>query len=145
MASGEISDPGELGDQVFAPSCRRCLGIMDKLFPAPALDNRFALVVQLIADTVAEHGYAEMWQVPGDHQAELRKRVRAAVRERTGHGLQTLVHDSLVGFICEPIHQEHAGEQARAAARAMNSLVTGEPVESLPTPWRLSWDTWATG
>jgi hypothetical protein len=144
MAGGEGGHADEIGPQTAAPSCRRCLAIMDKLFPVPELDDRFALVVQLIADTVAEHGYAEMWQVPGDHQAEIRKRVRSAVRQRTGHGLQTLVHESLVLFICEPIHQEHADERARAAAQAMDSLITGEPVEPLPTPWRLSWDSWAT-
>jgi hypothetical protein len=145
MADGDGVDPDDFNEPAFAPSCRRCLAIMDKLFPGPDLNERFALVVQVITDTVAEHGHAEMWHVPGDQQAALRKQVRSAVRQRTGHGIQTLVHESMVVFICKPIHQQHADEQARAAAQAMNSILAGEPATSLPTPWRLSWDTWAAG
>jgi hypothetical protein len=29
---------------------------MDKLFPEPVPDGRFPLIVQIITDTVAEHG-----------------------------------------------------------------------------------------
>jgi hypothetical protein len=144
MAGNEGGDADESGDEAFAPTCRRCLAIMDKLFPEPVLDDRFALIVQIITDTVAEHGYAEMRNVPGDQQAALRNQVRSAVRQRTGHGLQTVVHESMVIFICEPISQEHAAEHARAAAEAINSVLTGQPATPMPTPWRLSWDTWAT-
>ncbi len=142
MAGDEVRDADEPGDEAFAPTCRRCLAIMDKLFPEPVLDDRFALIVQIITDTVAEHGYAEMHNVPGDQHAALRKQVRSAVRQRTGHGLQTLVHESMVIFICEPISQQHAAERDRAAAEAKNSVLTGEPTR-MPAPWRLSWDTWA--
>lgn len=74
---------GEAG--AAAPSCRSCLALMDKLFPAPELDDWFDLAVQAIAGTVAEHRYAEMRDVPGDQQAALRKQVRSAVRKCTGH------------------------------------------------------------
>lgn len=143
MAGGEDGNAEDFGEEASAPSCRRCLAIMDKLFPEPVLDDRFALIVQVITDTVVEHGYAEIQNVPGDQQAALRKQVRSAMRQRTGHGIQTLVHESMVVFICEPIGQQHAAERARAAAKAMSSILTGEPVTPMPTPWRLSWDTWA--
>ena len=94
---------------------------MDKIFPEPVLDDRFALIVQIITDTVAEHGYAEMRNVPGDQQTALRKQVRSAVRQRTGHGLQTPVHESMVRFICEPISQQHTAEHARTAADAIRA------------------------
>ena len=86
MAGDEGEDAGESGDEACAPTCRRCLAIMDKFFPEPVLHDRFALIVQIITHTVAEHGYAEMRNVPGDQQAALRKQVRSAVRQRTGHG-----------------------------------------------------------
>lgn len=140
MAAGDGAD----ADDAFAPSCRRCLAAMDKLFPEPVLDDRFALIVQVVTDTVAEHGYSEMWSVPGDQQAALRRQVRASVRQRTGHGLKTLVHESMVVFICEPISEQHVAERGRAAVAAMNSFLTGEPAMPMPTPWRLSWETWAT-
>jgi hypothetical protein len=141
MVSGEEADAGA----AFAPSCRRCLALMDKLFPEPKPDDRLELVVQIIADTVVEHGYAEMWNVPGDQQAVLRKKARAALRQRTGYGIQTLVHGTMVVFVCEPISEQHRAERAHEAAEVMNSVLTGEPAPSLPTPWRLSWDTWAAG
>lgn len=64
MASGEDSEDEQA---VFAPTCRRCLALMDKLFPQPALDSRFPLTVQIVTDTVIEHGTAEIFGVPGDH------------------------------------------------------------------------------
>ena len=130
-------------DEASSPSCRRCLALMDALFPEPQLDDRFGLVVQVITDTVVEHGYAEMRNVPGDHHAALRKRVRSAVKEQTGYGIQTIIHESMVIFVCEPIHQQHAKERGHAAAQAVHDVLTGKPSQPLPTPWRLSWDTWA--
>ena len=135
------------GEDVTSPTCRRCLALMDKLFPEPGLDNRFPLVVQLVTDTVLEYGTAEILGVPGDHQAALRGEVRAAVRKRTGHGMETYAHESMVVFVCRPIYDQHADEHARMAAEAMNrvaaKLLGGEPVTAMPSPMRLSWDAWA--
>jgi hypothetical protein len=145
MASGEDSEDDVA---VFAPTCRRCLALMDKLFPDPALDPRFPLVVQVVTDTVVEHGTAEILGVPGDHQAALRGKVRSAVRKRTGHGLRTYAHENMVIFVCQPIYDQHAEEHARFAADAMNraaaKLLSGEPVAPMPSPMRLSWGAWAT-
>jgi hypothetical protein len=98
MADDEAGGAHEPSDQAAAPTCRRCLAIMDKLFTEPVPDGRFPLIVQIITDTVAEHGYAEKRNVPGDQQSALRKQVRSALRQRTGHRLHTLVsreHDRL--------------------------------------------------
>jgi hypothetical protein len=122
-----------------SPSCRSCLALMDKLFPAPELDDRFDLAVQAIAGTVAEHWYAEMRDVLGDQQAALRKQVRSAVKKCTGHPVQTLAHGSLLVFVCEPIHQQHAAERERRIAQSFGSALTGQPAQTMPTPWRLSW------
>lgn len=111
----------------------------------PQLDDRFDLAVQAIAGTVAEHRYSEMWDVPGDQQAALRKQVRSAVKKRTGHPTRTLARESLLVFVCEPIHQQHATERARASAQAASSVLTGQPAQPLPTPWRLSWDSCKAG
>jgi len=131
------------GDDPSAPSCRRCLALMDKLFPEPQLDDRFDLAVQALTGTVAEHGYAEMWNVPGDQQAALRKQVRSAVKKRTGHPTQTLARGSLLVFVCEPIHQQHAAERERRIAQSFGGVLAGQPAQPLPTPWRLSWDACA--
>jgi hypothetical protein len=62
----EADRDGEEGEASSVPSCRRCLALMDKLFPAPELDGRFRLVVQVVTDTVLEFGHAELRGVPGD-------------------------------------------------------------------------------
>jgi hypothetical protein len=145
MASGEDNEDGEA---VFAPTCRHCLAIMDKLFPHPELNPAFPLVVQVVTDTVIEHGTAEILGVPGDHQAALRKEVRAAVRKRTGHGMETYAHETMVIFVCQPIYDQHELEHARFAAEAMDKvaskLLKGEPVEPMQSPTRLFWATWAS-
>jgi hypothetical protein len=126
----------------YAPSCRRCLALLDKLFPAPKLNDRFPLISQIIADTVVEHGTAEILDVPGDQQAALRKEVRAQVRKRTGYGLATHAHESMVIFVCDPIFDLHADEHMRRAAEATDASFTGKLV-SHQSPTRLSWRTWA--
>jgi hypothetical protein len=143
MAGCEDETAGDPGEEGLPPSCRRCLSLIDRLFPEPVRDSSFGLIVQVLTDTVAEHGYAEMSHVPGDQQAALRNQVRSEVRRRTGHGTRTLVHESMVVFICEPIYQLRADKRGREAAEAINNIFTGQPAEPLPTPWRLSWDTWA--
>lgn len=80
---GGDRDTEEEGEARYAPSCRRCLALLDTLFPAPKLDDRFPLIVRIIADTVLEHGTAEILDVPGDHQAALRREVRTEVKKRT--------------------------------------------------------------
>jgi hypothetical protein len=146
MASGEGGPVEELDDEeAFAPTCRRCLALMDRLFPEPRRDDRFPLVARLVSDLVMEHGYAEVRHVPGDQQAALRKHVRLAIRRLTGHSTQTFVHESMIIFVCEPIHKLHEKENMRDAAEAMNRVLTGEPVQLEERAWRLSWDTWNMG
>jgi hypothetical protein len=146
MAGISLWDGEDLDEEdASAPSCRRCLALMDKLFPEPELDDRFGLALQAITGTVAEHGYAEMWNVPGDQQAALRKQVRSAVKKRTGHGTQTLARGSLLVFVCESIHQQHVAEREHAIAEATSNVLTGQAAQPLPTPWRLSWDACEAG
>lgn len=141
MAGGDANED----EATAAPSCRRCLALMDKLFPAPELDERFPLVVQLVADAVAEHGYAEIGAVPGDHQAALRSRVRTEIRRRTGYGCRTFAHESMVIFVCDPIHAQREAEMTQLAREVMGDLLDGVPARRVRRPWQLSWETWATG
>ena len=135
-------DGQEEGEARYAPSCRRCLALLDKLFPAPELNDRFPLIVRIVADTVLEHGTAEILGVPGDQQAALRKEVRAEVKRRTGYGLTTHAHESMVIFVCDPIYDLHADEHMRRGAEAVDAFFSGKPVPHQP-PTRLSWRTWA--
>ncbi|MGH3164484.1 MAG: hypothetical protein ACRDN0_01150 [Trebonia sp.] len=141
MAGGDADED----EATAAPSCRRCLALMDRFFPAPELDDRFPLVVHLLADTVTDHGYAEIRAVPGDHQSALRGQVRAEVRRRTGYGCRTYAHESMVIFVCEPIHAQREAELSELAREAAGDVLEGVPSGRGRRPWQLSWDTWAIG
>jgi len=142
MASGEDTQDT---DAVFAPTCRRCLALMDKLFPRPPMHPSFPIVVQVIADTLCEYGAADIFGVPGDQQAALRREVRAAVRKRAGFHTRTYAHESMVIFVCQAIYDQHADAYSREAAEAMSRFLTGEPAEPMSSPMRLRWDAWAVG
>ncbi len=133
---------GEEGEASDAPSCRRCLALLDRLFPAPKLNEQFPLIVQVITDNVLEYGTAEILDVPGDQQAALRREVRAEVKKRAGYGLTTHAHESMVIFVCDPIYDLHADEHMRRGAAAVDAVLTGKPIPPQP-PTRLSWSTWA--
>jgi hypothetical protein len=68
--------------------------------------------------------------------------VRAEVKKRTGYGLTTHAHESMVIFVCDPIYDLHADEHMRRGAEAVDAFLTGKPVPHQP-PTRLSWRTWA--
>lgn len=85
MVGGDGGALSEHREPAFAPTCRRCLTLMDRLFPAPAVDQRVPVVAQLVFGAVRTHGYAEVRGVPGDQLAVLRKEVRSLIRQRTGH------------------------------------------------------------
>ena len=135
-------DDEQDGEAAYVPSCRRCLALLDRLFPAPPLNERFPLIVQIIADAIVEHGTAEMLGVPGDQQAALRREVRTEIKQRTGFGLTTHAHESMVIFVCDPIYQRHAEEHSRRTAETMNAISDGDPLPE-PPPTRLSWGAWA--
>jgi hypothetical protein len=147
MIAGEGGPFDDWSDEVaFAPSCRRCLSVMDKLFPAPKPDERLALVAQLVADAVQEHGHAEIRDVPGDQQDAVRKAVRTLVRQRTGESCHSYAHENLVLFASEAIDAEHAQENMHAAAEAIDRALTGADTTPAHEPaWRVWWETWAVG
>jgi hypothetical protein len=90
--------------------------------PPPAVHPSLPLIVRLVGDTVAEHGYAELHGVPGDQQTELRRQIRTTVRKHTGHSCQTLVQDSMVVVLCQPIADLHREQRLRGAEQRLNDI-----------------------
>lgn len=64
MVGGDGGTLSRYREPAFAPTCRRCLVLMDRLFPAPAVDGRVPIVAQVVCDVVCEHGYAEDGRYP---------------------------------------------------------------------------------
>jgi hypothetical protein len=132
-------------EPVFAPTCKRCLTLLDRMFPPPSVHPRLPMIAQIVADSVATRGYAEVCEVPGDQQTELRRQIRFLVRQKTAHGCQTLVHDSMVFVVCQPIAESRREEHMHEVAQRLQELWSGESIAPAPDPeWRHYWSTWAT-
>lgn len=143
MVGGDGGDVSGYGEVAFAPTCRRCLTLLDRYFPKPAADPRLPLVAQLAADIVVDQrGFAEIHGVPGDQQEELRKAVRALVRQRTGHPVRTHVFRGTVHVICQAIYDEHADEDQREIAEAMDAFLAGKSRPAREQNWVISWSAW---
>ncbi|OHV54012.1 hypothetical protein CcI156_03450 [Frankia sp. CcI156] len=144
MVGGEGGPLREDGRVAFAPTCRRCLTLIDRFYPTPRADRRLSLVAQLAADVVCEQGFAEVRSVPGDQQAELRKRIRKLVRARTGHGSKTFSLETTIYVECREIYDQHASEHSRVAMEALNQFLTagGEALSRRPADWVVSWEAW---
>jgi hypothetical protein len=147
MVGGDGGSLSRYREVAFAPSCRRCLTLMDQHFPQPPAHDRLGLVAQVAADLVYEYGYAEIHHVPGDQQAALRKAIRALVRKQSGHGSTTTIHNASVHVSCDAIYEQRRDEDVRAAAEIVSQVLLGdgEPQPAPKPEWRISWDTWASG
>ncbi|MFE9204870.1 hypothetical protein [Micromonospora sp. NPDC007230] len=120
--------------------------LMDRLFPAPAVDRRVPVGAPVVCDVVREHGYAEVREVPGDQLAVLRKEIRSLIRQQTGHAAQTVVHGDLLLVVCDPLRD--AGAEMRAAAETVGAMLFGDqplPATRLKRPWVVSWTAWDLG
>lgn len=133
-------DPDETA---FAPTCRRCMTSMDKLFPAPTPDPRLPLVGRMVADLIIEHGFAEIYHVPGDQLESLRKLIRKLVRAETGHPIETHHFGDVLYLACDPIYKTHALEYQREAVEALSNYLHGDGIPREPKA-RVSWTTWST-
>ncbi len=117
---------------------------MDKLFPVPAEDPRLALVAQLAADVIGEHGFCEVHDVPGDQQLALRKAIRANIKANSGHRTETTVIDATLHIHCEAIYAEHAHEYSRMAGEAILAFLASQdgPLPPQMSQCHISWTAW---
>jgi hypothetical protein len=143
MVGGDGGAVGRHGEVSFAPTCRRCLTLIDRYFPKSTPDARLDLVAELAADAVITHrGFAEIHGVPGDQQDELRRKVRTLIRRRTGHSARTYSADGILFVECEAIYRRLADQGDREAAEAIRAAFAGEPLPRRERDWVISWGTW---
>jgi hypothetical protein len=143
MVGGDGGAIGRYGEVAFAPTCRRCLTLIDRHFPKPAPDDRLALVAQIAADLVIDrHGFAEIHGVPGDQQDQLRKAVRTLIRKRTNYAVRTHLINGVVYIECQAAYDQRADRHGREAVEAISAALAGEPVPQRERDWVISWSTW---
>lgn len=143
MVGGDGGAVGRHGEVAFAPTCRRCLTLIDRHFPKPSPEPRLALVAQVVADVVVDQrGFAEIHGVPGDQQEELRKTVRKLIRQRTGHQVRTHSFNGVLHIECQAIYDQRAKLYMREAADAMAAVLEGKSPPRVNRDWVVSWEAW---
>jgi hypothetical protein len=70
---------------------------------------------------------------------------RALIRQRTGHPVRTHVFNGSVHVICQAIYDEHADEDQREIAAAMDAFLAGKPRPERERNWVISWSAWDVG
>ena len=134
---------GDSTGEDAAPTCRRCLSILDHWFPAPVTDDRIGLLAVMIGRAVHEYGTAEVVGVPGDQTAALRRAARDELKQRFGYSAKTYVIDDHIMIssndTTEALHAE--------AARQFHQAISSDDGDTAPiddSAWRFHWSTWST-
>jgi hypothetical protein len=123
-----------------APTCRRCLAIIDRWFPPPVADDRIALLAVKIGQAVHDYGTAEVVGVPGDQTAALRRAARDELKHRFGYTARTYLINDLVVIsssnTTEQLHRQAAEQFHRALGEDDDNTA---PIDD--TDWRFHWQT----
>jgi hypothetical protein len=130
-------------DEDTAPTCRRCLSILDRWFPAPVADDRIGLLAVMIGRAVHEYGTAEVVGVPGDQIAALRRAARGELKQRFGYSAKTYVIDDHVVISSNDTTEALRAEVARQFRQAFSSD-DGDTAPIDDSGWRFHWRTWST-
>ncbi len=122
---------------VVAPTCKRCLRILDKQFPPPPPDQRLDGNVMRAVEELEQWGCLHVWGVPGEQIEVFRKSLRAQARLR-GWRFQSSVFDGQLVVSCpnalSPERDEFVTRESMERMRRMNSD------QELPPPsWRFAW------
>ena len=124
-------------DAVLAPSCKRCLAILDKQFAEPAPAERLGWNVIRAIEQLQECGCVHVVGVPADQAELLRKRLRAEARQR-GWKFQSTVG---AGFLIAVSEDALSAEQrAVVMAESMQRIQVLNSGAHLCEPsWRFPW------
>ena len=132
-----VSMWNEREDAVLAPSCKRCLAILDKQFAEPAPAEGLGWNVIRAMEQLQEWGCVHVIGVPADQAELLRKRLRAEARQR-GWKFQSTVGDGVVIAASEDALS--AEQRAVVMAESMQRIRALNSGAHLGEPsWRFAW------
>lgn len=123
--------------QPEAPTCRRCLAIVDRLLPVTDPDDRVAALAKIAAQSVHDHGTAEIIGVPGDQLSIIRTAIRNELRNKYRYRARTyVIADCLL--ITSNDAAERLHDTASTAIRSLDLMT--EPARVAPPDWRFFWN-----
>ncbi|MEV8509734.1 hypothetical protein AB0368_33590 [Actinoplanes sp. NPDC051475] len=148
MIGGDGGSVSLFRETAFAPTCRRCLAVVDRQFPKPAADDRLALVARLAADKVLEGGHVEVHNVPADQVALLRGAVKKLLRAATSHSVVThVLQAGQIIVVCDAIYDQKSHDRIAEAIASLPIFKSESDSQGLTrTPaepdWVLDWRQW---
>ena len=150
MAAGEGGVFRRWQEVSLVPTCRACLRVFDKWFPATEAPSGMELLALNVADTIEAYGFSRVMSVPAEHVEALRRSIRKQLRDR-GYRSETHHVDGVVHVLSEDAHAaidpEILSRRDHEVAERIGQIMRGTADER-PTlqgqPDVIQWSTWVT-
>lgn len=124
-------------DAVVAPTCKRCLAILDKQFAEPAPAERLTWNVIRAMEQLQEWGSVHILGVPAEQAELLRKRLRAEARQRGWKFHSTVGDGQLIAASEDALSAEQRDRVMADSMQRMRALNTG--ADPGAPSWRFVW------
>ena len=133
-------------DPAFAPTCRRCLRILDAWFPTADTPSGVWLLAAVVAEEVTKFSSTYVTSVPVEHVEATRVAIRKALRSQ-GFRSSTRVVDGVVHVWSDDAYRALDPEEIRTSVTsAIERINTGADavpaLDSDSTPGPVDWHTW---
>lgn len=133
-------------DPALAPTCRRCLRILDAWFPTADTPSGVWLLAAVVAEEVTKFSSTYVTSVPVEHVEATRVAIRKALRSQ-GFRSSTRVVDGVVHVWSDDAYRALDPEEIRTSVTsAIERINTGADavpaLDSDSTPGPVDWHTW---
>ena len=133
-------------DPAFAPTCRRCLRILDSWFPTADTPSGVWLLAAVVAEEVTRFSSTYVTCVPAEHVEATRAAIRKALRS-SGFRSSTRVVDGVVHVWSDVLYNTTATAEIRTRVTSALQLITtgnepAPPLDPDSTPGPVDWHVW---
>jgi hypothetical protein len=133
-------------DPAFAPTCRRCLRILDSWFPTADTPSGVWLLAAVVAEEVTRFSSTYVTGVPVEHVETTRAAIRKVLRSG-GFRSSTRVVDGVVHVWSDDAYDaidpaEIGASVTSALERITSGADTASPRDPDSTPGPVDWHTW---
>jgi hypothetical protein len=133
-------------DPAFAPTCRRCLRILDALFPTADTPSGVWLLAAVVAEEVTKFSSTYVTGVPVEHVEATRSAIRKVLRSG-GIRSSTRVLDGVVHVWSDDAYDALDPAEIRTRVTSAIERIVGRPDTAAPhdpasTPGPVDWRTW---
>lgn len=133
-------------DPAFAPTCRRCLRLLDSWFPTAEVPSGVWLLASVVAEEVTRFSSTYVTGVPVQHVEATRAAIRKALRA-DGFRSSTRVVEGVVHVWSDDAYDALDPGEIRTSVISVIERITSGPDEAPQrdpdsTPGPVDWHTW---